>query len=665
MDERWNDWYQATLRPLLDYFLSTQDTQERQDVLLRDTTSTDLALLAADTNRIQAYIFESAKLPEVRGGSEMLRELNEEKVIEILINTGLPGGFIDDPDPGCIVYAGGGSLLAFVPASIASQLAEQIEALYPSETGMATITCVFRPVTPQEVIYGLSRKGQTQDWLNSWRAHLSKEDWQRVVQSFGVTDDGDTSQVMTESQPGFGQMVQVMGMYLQRRKDRPVSIPVVETLPFAVRCQVCQVRPAQRVYQYFDASWPLCEVCRRKVSTGIGGARKERRQQVYRFVEWLERNRADLFDRYRGETSGAPIYLAQDTRDLGEACRSRPGYIGFVYADGNRMGQVLEYLPTPQACRQFSRALQESLRLALYEALAENLSSTLIERTSPTGQSLGQGFVHPLEPLLMGGDDVMFLVPGDAAFPIAVRLCQLFERNMATAVSDEIWGRLPEVLRHPTLSAGVVIATDHNPVSILQQISKDLCKNAKRRAYIESQAGVYTSAVDFLVLKSQSMLRRDVNQLRDGLPYYYDERPAGSSQKRGRYLTAAPYTLPESLHLLKILRRMRQVEFPVSQLQGLVAALQRGRRYGSIAYLYQRARLSVTRGQDKNILAYLADVWPYDVKEPLPWHRIPGEEGRTGRVLSSIVPDLLELYPFVPKQVDELWQTILSEADYE
>ncbi|HQK15071.1 MAG TPA: hypothetical protein PLJ78_14135 [Anaerolineae bacterium] len=636
MDEKWLTWYKTTVSPFV----------APSSVEWKFPAGADLALLAADTDRTQSYIFENTKLPEIRGGSELLRALNEEGLIKVLENAGLPSGFIDDENnPGCVIYAGGGGLLAFVPASRAGDLAAQMEALYPRETGKATITCVYRRITPEEIIYGLKDKLLSADAVNARLSQLNEKDRQRIAQ-------------IPEQRKGFGQLVQMMGIMLRQKKDNPPVLPATETLAFAARCQACQVRPAQRVYTYFDEPWPLCDVCRRKVQAQIGGAKKGRQQQVDRFTEWLK-DHPDLEKQYAGVSPKQPVHLAQDLAELGATCQSRPGYVGFIYADGNNIGKTLESLPTPCAYRKFSAALANTLKAALYQALAEHLEPTKIDRVTPQGKPLGQGYIHPLEPLVIGGDDIIVLVPGDAGLPVATRLCQLFERGMRQAVPEVIWEALPECLRHPTLSVGLVIADSHNPVSVLEQVARELCKSAKRRAHTERQQSPahYTSTLDFLLLKSQSMLRRDVRQLRRTHPYYF--RDAG---QEARLLTATPYTLEEMCRLLNILRAMRQTDFPVSQFQGIVAALQRGRRYGSINYLYQEARLRARLGEARrkeNILSYLQDIWHYDNKnDPIPWQRIPDAEER---LFASIIPDLLELYPFVPQKGNRLWRTILEE----
>ena len=645
MHETWRDWYEAVLRPLLDHTPDAEPSPTLKKLLARDPDEVDLALLAADTDRTQSYIFESAKLPEIRGGSELLRRLNQEVLPQIVTDAGLPAA--------CVLYAGGGSLLALVPASIADDLAAQIERCYPDRTGTATITCVWRPVSPQEVLHGWGGTTFSQDQVNALRDRLTAEDWQRVARAYGLSDGGPIPPEAYRQRRGFGQMVQVMGTLLRRRKETPPAIPVVEAFPFAMRCQVCQVRPAERIAPYFGEDRPLCAACQRKA--GDGRAQEARSQQVRRFLAWLK-DRPDLEERYLGDAARRRVHFTQDLNELGAACRARPGYIGLLYADGNRMGQVLESLPTPEAYRQFSQALREALEHAAYQALAEHLHPIQIERVSPTGKPLGKGYIHPLEPLVAGGDDLILIVPADVALPIALRLSQLFEREMVQRVPDEIWSWLPPALRHPTLSVGVAIADSHNPVRVLQQLSRELCKSAKGRVHEEEEQGhPPTSALDFLVLKSQSMLRRDLRQLRRLPPYYYSE----DGRRRGRLMTAAPYTLEEGRRLLRLLKAIRQANTPTSLLQNLVAALHRGRKYGSLHYLYQQARL----GGTQPLLTLLPRVWPYDDRrDPIPWHRLPGEE----EVFATIVPDLLDLYPFVPKPApDDLWRAVLTEADDE
>ncbi len=666
MDEKWQDWYESVLLPLLDYSPGRQLSRELEQLLARDPRQVDLALLAADTDRTQEYVFESVRLPEIRGGSEKLQALNH-SLPGIITARGLPDK--------CVLLADGGALLALVPKSITPELVQEIEQAYPAQTRVATITCVSRPVSPTEVLWGYGGQALSLKAVNALRqqARMAQEDWQRIASAYGVTTGGEVTSLAFDQVRGFGQMVRVMGSLLRQHKDCPPLRPTIEAWPFAVRCRVCQVRPAERMYPYFDEQWPLCDVCARKTPREAAERKEAHSKQVERFLKWLGSHR-DLEARYMEDIpSGIDTYVAQDLSELGQACISRSGYIGFVYADGNHIGKVIESLPTPKSYQQFSTILQETLTDLVHQALAENLHPTRIRRVSPSSKPQEEGYIHPLEPLFVGGDDLMLIVPGDAAIPIAVRLCYLFESEMSKRLPKDLVDTLPQSLQHFTLSAGVVIADSHNPVRVLQQVSKELAKNAKRRAYDEEKLGqVTTSALDFLVIKSQSMLRQKVKQLRKVAPYYFRESGAG----RGRRMTAAPYTLKEARLLLRLLKLIRELDLPASQLQGLVAALQEGRQYGSINYRYQQARLAARLGgarKEENMLTRLPEIWPFELQDSIPWHRVPPD--KDGKEVASILPDLLELSPFTPRftnlsvqerkaRIAALWHEILTEAPY-
>jgi hypothetical protein len=107
-----------------------------------------LSLISADTDRVKSYVFESAKLPEVRGASALLTDVNEKKIKALLWHEfQLP--------PECLLYAAGGSALIVAPTTLAADIAESIQRRYLKKTGMATISAVYRPTLPQEWMKGV------------------------------------------------------------------------------------------------------------------------------------------------------------------------------------------------------------------------------------------------------------------------------------------------------------------------------------------------------------------------------------------------------------------------------------------------------------------------------------------------------------------------------
>jgi GGDEF domain-containing protein len=554
-----------------------------------------LALLSADTDRTQDYVFESSRLPEIRGGSLLLTELNEGQarvggdrpanIRDVFQSLGVPDGHIDDDPPGCIIYAGGGSLLALVPLDEAKQLADEIERLYPRETDVATITCTWQEV--------------------------QKPDMDR-----------------------FDQLMKVQDLALKRAKGLKVARPFLETLPFAQRCRSCGQRSVTTTLPIGGTDHVICAPCLRKYEYGTGENRRY----------WLE-DKEKGFDAFLEEAGQKAAFYApceeksldpvppNDLNDIGAAAKGKKsGYIGFIYADGDEVGEYIQSWPTAGEYRQASNRLETVTRNSVFQALADTLTTRVITRqAAETGEEETVCLV-PFEIITIGGDDVLLIVPADAALKVAARMSQYFSEAMAEE-SEKAGYKL-------TLSAGLVLAQYHTPVQTLRDLATQLLKHgAKARRRKTKKAGQTEAGVDFLVLKSQAMLGSDVGELRREPPYFIEE--AGSNL----LLTHCPYTLSEAHDLLADLDALQRTAFPTSQLHLLAGTLQKGRQQATLFYQYQIARLQKVDEDQAEILVDLGTRWsPNPSTDPIPWTRshVRGVHYQTALL------DLAELYDFVP-----------------
>jgi len=106
-----------------------------------------LCLLMGDTDAIKGYVYETQALPEIRGASQILVELEED--IRKLFRTQLAEE--------CLIYCGGGGFLAIVPAGMAENLKQEIERLYLESTRVATVTVVaLEPLGYREFARGIA-----------------------------------------------------------------------------------------------------------------------------------------------------------------------------------------------------------------------------------------------------------------------------------------------------------------------------------------------------------------------------------------------------------------------------------------------------------------------------------------------------------------------------
>jgi hypothetical protein len=349
----------------------------------------------ADTDATQSFVFESNKLQEIRGASRQLHDLNKQ-IGEITTAAG-----------GRTIYAGGGGLLALVPAGEAPDLVAQIETLYPGETGAAAITAVSRPLPPN-----------------------------------------------TGPDAEFGAAVTWLSHILRHRKEDKAAPPFWETLPYQSRCPSCQHRPAGATPR------ALCLVC-------------ETKRTYSRRDAWFgqfSRHLTTAHDYFQGKAMEA--HYPQDLSEIGAACPTQPGYVGFLYLDGDEIGRRLTQIGSAPQYESFSQALEQTTMTAVFEALAAHLRLTEVagseareesEQPDLAGESI---WIHPFEIITIGGDDVLLITPAHVALPIARAIGQNVGEAV-TAFAQTTLGQ-DEPL---TFSAGVVLAEHHTPIRIMRDLA--------------------------------------------------------------------------------------------------------------------------------------------------------------------------------------------------
>jgi hypothetical protein len=563
------------------------------------TTPKRYALLAADTDRTQDYVFESARLPEIRGASVILSELNEQDA------------------PACIreldgtaeeIYAAGGGLLYQVDADKAPAIQRALESLYPEKTGVATITCVYRelPVPPDN---GVPKSPTDADALSAFQ----RQRWEHADKDLDC----------------FGAWVRLLGHDLRRRKQEKRHTPFVEAPPHARRCQSCRIRPAAAVYPHYEEEMPLCVECRQK------NERSKRSPWRDEFFDpRLREYHPQLAEKYF-EIAGQGT-VPRDIKVIASAChprnRNKSGYVAFIYADGDGVGSFVESRRTEDDYRKMSQDLRDAAWYAVTFALANNLAIQPLDNPMSPDETEEQRkrATQPFEIITVGGDDVMLIVPAHAALQVA--------RDMAVKFTEYLEEKGIETRGRPlTLSAGVVIAPQHMPVRLMRDFARELLKKGAKPRAKETRF----AAVDFQIFTSAAVYGSDIMSMRARPPYSI--QPLDKPDDKPLHLYHRPYTIPELSSLLDALKELNDADFPTSQLYPLAGALERGRRRATLFYLYQRSRI-----KDKAHRAALAKVEAIieaqEKRDPLPWYK--ADPGAT-YTFNTTLRDVAELYDFV------------------
>ncbi|MDW8145155.1 MAG: type III-B CRISPR-associated protein Cas10/Cmr2 [Roseiflexaceae bacterium] len=654
-----------------------------------------VALVYGGATKIKGYVFEAPKLPEIRGASALLEWVNDHRLPAIWRDTlGASLG------KSCIIYTGGGSFLAFAPAAKGAELAGRIEQEFTRQTLTANSVAVAETFSLIELRYGRQPLDfWTAEFLECWRdpqlraeleayyyapmpgsavARLSDGEIREAVPGRTLNNDDIAAVRRFLNRKQFGELVTLLATMFNRRRDErayagaPRTLPLYPMLPWAEKCDSSDVRPAEWSGTVAGETRAYSEPSARKRYVGQLIKRDDDDQTRWYTSTFAWRAPADLRDRSwetQWETflnqngTNTPYRRAMDQqqrvappRDLNEiGAASRPDrYIGIIYADGNNVGRLIATLSTPDALHQTSQYLSDAATNAVFTALAHCLRPAAVRHER---QRVG---VHPFEILTIGGDDLLLIVPGNRAFDVALMIAYEFERSLAehllapsgAQASNDMRKHMryaretPMTLKPYTpsigLSAGVVIAHESAPIFFLRDLVEELLKRAKKLAHRYARQHYYGGAVDFMALKSVTMVADTVEAF----------RKAALHDESDRRLTARPYTWHEFAGLLETARALKRANFPRSQLYRLRRVMETtpGVIASSMEYLYTRVR---QKALSDTLSEYIEQqAWQSAdkaLRRPVapPWLPVAHQAYET------IWPDLAEIYDMVPAAVEE------------
>lgn len=589
-----------------------------------------ISLILADVDRVKGYVFETAKLPEVRGASLILDRLNrgdleDEKSLSYTL---CKKGFNYEGEdrllaPECILYAAGGSCLILAPAFLADQIAYEIERLYLEETGWATISVATLPIHIYELPYGLK---PYQNWFDKFRINWDEVETTRgkaLLDSYLTRLSEEEEDKIKDQDVAlfqrflktkrFGELTSKLNFLLKKEKEQRNEIPIFELTPFTRRCTSCEIRPANTRETHPEEQY-TCQVCSKKRDMGIkkkGEPKKGKGYFIKEFEEYLEDNKNnEACLRYLERMNELrDVEVASDLASIGNAARGRAeGYVGVIYADGNDIGRHLEEVSTPAEYRLFAQTLLNVVESSVFKSLAKHL------RPEPSrNQEEEEETIHPFEIVTIGGDDLFLIVPADKALRIAYSICHHFEEEFKEG-------------KRLTMSAGVVIAKVHSPIYFLQKLSEELLKSAKKKSRASE-----TSTIDFLVLTSEESAATSLDQIRGKL---YEVK-ANSVLERLK-LTERPFTLSELKTLLETAKEIKG-DFPQAQLYAIRQSLEKGRPFSTNFFFYQLARM---KEEYQKMMEKFINKWWSGVDDKVIPYKLKNDEYVTPFV------DLVEIIDF-------------------
>ncbi len=633
--------------------------QQEISSVLPSLVDQQVALVYGGATKIKEYVFEATKLPEIRGASALLEWVNDTQSAalwaEVLETSEELKTIAADPQQ-YIIYASGGNVLGFAPAAQGAQIATAIERCYTRYTLTAKSVAVSQTFHLLELRYGRLRftsDGRiaywVEDFLQDWqdaRKHAALQQYYYPPDASAPDDNSEEARRKRFfNRKKFGELVTVLAaMSNQRRDERQRhgearQVPAYALLPWAEKCDSSDIRPA--VYRGIvgDEQREYSEASARK--RVIGQELKDESNTAWfdkhfawpgqpAIASWEQRWLEHLAEEGKDSPYAQACTGAErPPKDLDAIGAASDGYIGMIYADGNNVGRVIARLATPGEYADTSAELDKASKEAVFAALSRWLK--------PHNNR------HPFEILTIGGDDMLLIVPGKAAFDIALEMAVQFERALVNpkapashSPNDRYHGHTERAQPFTTytpeigLSAGVVIARQDAPVFFLRDLVEELLKGAKKLARQRATQKKLGGAVDFMVLKSLTMVT-------DNIANFRKEALGEDSRRR---LTARPYTWHEFAGLLATARALQQEGFPRSQLYRLRQVMEQESNQSILAstmeYLYTRVRLKRGNVLQKQIEA--------------PWQPAKAQEQ----------PQRLTIGPWLPRS-KTCWETIWSD----
>jgi CRISPR-associated protein Cmr2 len=688
-----------------------------------------IGLVYGGATKIKQYVFEAAKLPDIRGASALLDRINLVDLPAFFSCENHPDyeqcqraknyckeireEWLDKAEnfpelskaliPELVIYSTGGNILAFCPTAFINDLADAIEKRYTEETLTANSCAVGAEFKLLEINFGLLPNEIDDDtfWLDKYINNLENP----LIKAYFEQPDTSPEQAFRERKR-FNELAgRLASLFNQRRNgnslpkiDRPLHRypPMFETHPYLKRDEgdrrsaIIQAKTsADDPTQGLPGDPWFSEASARKRLVGQIAKRDNSCKKWYKqagfewepseetLETWVKKFEDFLYEtphKYYGKIRSENLHYSRvkealSVREIGDASIS-PGFVAYIYADGNNMGGYIQKeIKNPEDYQNFSRDIFEATEKSVYAALTEHLEPhKLNSDLQAERNSNREVWIHPFEILTIGGDDVMLIVPADKALAIAKTIGEEFEKillnkrecyHLKQSYNHNLVHRyqrkeqnFPKQQCKLSMSTGVLITAEDTPIYYAEKLTNQLLKSAKKRVKELKKDKYYGGTVDFLVMKSVTMISSNINEFRtQGLT------KSGSRQQKLK-LYAAPYTLHELGGLLETVKALKDAEFPRSQLYQIRSLLERSKQTAILNYRYFRVRLSDKKAQDL-LKTQFEDAWckPKENNNHgnlAPWMSLKeGKDQIEEKVTyETIWRDLVDLYPFIAKVQD-------------
>ncbi len=362
--------------------------------------------------------------------------------------------------------------------------------------------------------------------------------------------------------------------------------------PFLKACTHCGILKAEKDY---GLNAFVCPSCLKKILEG------EKEKKTKYNIRSAKKGRRSIYSYFFENGSNAAF--PRDLSEIGDA--STPSnYIGFIYADGNHVSEKLKQIKSEHEYQQFSDMLDWTTKESAVETARD---------------FFGSSNKYPMEFILAGGDDLIIVVPGDMALPVAVKFCEKFQDKSRN-------NKYPSDL---TTSVGLVISHSTYPVKSLLRLSESLLKEAKKKGW--KKGGTQPdSMINFMIVKGSMM---SPNAWKEDYMYK-------SCEGTNMNLTLKPYKTEDIRRLLSFVQKLKRAGMPRSKLKVIREILLKDKAQSVLEFCQLLSSLK-GGGDVLDVIFSINKDFNLDF---IPWKREDSE-------FYTPFLDIVELYDFISPEV--------------
>lgn len=313
-----------------------------------------------------------------------------------------------------------------------------------------------------------------------------------------------------------------------------------------------------------ETGWPACSFDQKNANHPISKNIDRRRERT---VQEGANGYWDLFLK-NNKKYHFPLDIEQLGRTIGDT-----SMMGVVHIDGNGVGNLIKnWLEKKQVqgsndnqvrqeCVEWSAAIDElgkSALLAVVDRLCGNVDNGMLsgspDRLVVELKELekGKGWMLPLRPILLGGDDLTFVCDGRIALDLAETALGIFENEKSN---------IPHLDKPIRACAGVAIVRVRSPFIRAYQQAEKLCASAKMKS---KASGSDSCAIDWHI-----GLARPGDSLSEIRAQHYKVVRDSNSEAPPWELTCRPYLLGSANNPEKETWRWLRMEVLDNQEYGL------------------------------------------------------------------------------------------------